>query len=1843
MAELGYLDIVNLPGGRTVKARSTLGELKDVAFDHPSNGQILRYHSGSGWENYTASEMINTDSTIYCNSYASTTSKKGTSANWSEKIGWYNIILASGNSATSATLSVNEGTAYPIYNNGQDTDISSSATIAAGSHLAYFDGSAFRFTSVGFGATGYTMTSNTLASNRIKIFGSAMPQTTNIGIHPVYNGVLSTYTNSNILVRLNGSSNITPKINGQSSSSSGNNTIDVGMHYPYYDGTTWWFRNDGKLTAGGYCIPNGTSSQFLTGDGNYQTLYFDGTVASDNPILTESSLAGIIGAMVYKGIVNSNSDLPSSGVQAGWTYVVATAGTYAGQACEVGDMIIAKDTTPTWNVVNGENQVTDGNQTLSWGTQSTVATVDGTDIHVTMPANPNTDTTIYCDSPASTKAKTATCANFDETKPGWYKIFLKYGNTANSSTTSVSISVNGGTAFLVKRNGLNITTSNVNTEISAGLHDVYFDGTFWRFTEPFFGGASRALSCNDSAASVTKYAGSSCPFTPIAGNYPFYMAETNTASAPRININGTAYESGYVYVNGTVFSSTNPINAGWHYPYFDGTDKWWFRNDGKLTAGGYAIPNGTTTQILKADGSYQVQRTINGEPITADTASNIGLYDGYVFPNAVQDYDGNWYSAVVINDKVWLGENLRTKHLADGTAISSGASSSTALNYYNYSAHSLPVEKRGLLYSYPVVSAGDGAIIENWKSPSEADYDTLASYLDNQVRYSSTIKAMAATDGWATSETENAVGNNLSLNNGSGFRMYPTGCRQSGNNPSSEGISYLWTTTGSNKPCVVTNANSIAYTKSTYAPSSWMLALRLVSTLTPEQFRAWYVAQYGTMQHHFSQKIKVGDTTFGADDTINIINNGGITITPNATDKTITISTDLSGYMSGPSSSIDDDIVIFDGTTGKLAKESNISIKRLWEDVDVVSGIGSTYPNYQWYLNQNGNWTIAYVTYRHCVIPVDDIRKVTIVTNSNTGTYISFFKSYTPPTGVSTGNNPVSEYATGYNNRVQISGANATQDFVVPFDAKYLYVYVVASADLKPAHIYLTGIGITEHRGSGNGIIMDDGSVTDLNNLINDYGEYDSTKMSYIKSKPIFADNLKTESSMPTNYVEYDYVYNNVSTSNIPTNVYLTSDDIEFEIVVAPLTGSWHIFETGLTGSDSTVGTLTGLNGSSSGSIFLRYNNEVIATSGISRIEGHIYTINFKFKNGTGTLYVKDETTGEEDIQPGTYTPFTISSPAFALFRSGSNRAGAGNKIYRLQGWKDGVKVVDWIPAFNSTTTYYGFWDRISQTGKGDTSKISGGNPIEKSVVINAIDEKVKRTLTLQTDSSLTSNEYPLLFGESTDVTSGSKIESARYGAGTLVKGDGSIILKAYTADNTLDTPSLYFRRGTASNERTDWAIRSTGVPSDSSSPQNTPLQFLRRYGAGSSTWSPKLSLYSTYAVFDDATYGVFAPKFVKSPRDADSNILRADGEETTLALVATSGSYADVSNKPVLNTNNTSALTVTDSETITGTISLHKVAKTGTYSDLIGTPVFRTINGESLTANPTNNIGLYDGYVFPNAVQDYDENWYSAVVIGDQVWLGENLRTTHLANGTAITDGGSSGTDMHYRNYASHQLPVIKRGLLYSYPVAAAADGAIIANFKAPSSSDYSALTTYLGNQSRYASVIKSMAATDGWATSETENAVGNNLSLNNGSGFRMYPTGTCQNTDTYGNGNNSILWVTGSSNSKPCVYTTPNTTAYGTVGYNYSSFLLALRLVSTLTPQQFRAWYVAQYGTMQHYLDGSGSGLDADTLDGHHASDFAIASNYLPLAGGTETTNLMMFGYGESKLLIQVVLLIL
>ena len=83
-----------------------------------------------------------------------------------------------------------------------------------------------------------------------------------------------------------------------------------------------------------------------------------------------SSEIGAVDAMRFKGTLGTGgtiTTLPTTNVKTGDTYRVITAGTYAGVVCEVGDLVIATSTTPTWTVAqtNIDGAVTASTTTTS--------------------------------------------------------------------------------------------------------------------------------------------------------------------------------------------------------------------------------------------------------------------------------------------------------------------------------------------------------------------------------------------------------------------------------------------------------------------------------------------------------------------------------------------------------------------------------------------------------------------------------------------------------------------------------------------------------------------------------------------------------------------------------------------------------------------------------------------------------------------------------------------------------------------------------------------------------------------------------------------------------------------------------------------------------------------------------------------------------------------------------------------------------------------------------------------------------------------------------------------------------------------------------------------------------------------------------------------------------------------------------------------------------------------------------------------------------------------------------------------------------------------------------------
>jgi uncharacterized protein (TIGR02145 family) len=137
--------------------------------------------------------------------------------------------------------------------------------------------------------------------------------------------------------------------------------------------------------------------------------------------------------------------------------------------------------------------------------------------------------------------------------------------------------------------------------------------------------------------------------------------------------------------------------------------------------------------------------------------------------------------------------------------------------------------------------------------------------------------------------------------------------------------------------------------------------------------------------------------------------------------------------------------------------------------------------------------------------------------------------------------------------------------------------------------------------------------------------------------------------------------------------------------------------------------------------------------------------------------------------------------------------------------------------------------------------------------------------------------------------------------------------------------------------------------------------------------------------------------------------------------------------------------------------------------------------------------------------VTDYDGNVYQTVTIGSQVWMKENLKTTHYRNGDAIPNVTDTTSWNHltmgaYCNYDTNASYVPVYGRLYNWY--AITDGRNICplGWHIPSDTEWTTLITYLGGESIAGGKMKE-AGTAHWASPNT--------GATNSSGFTALPAG--------------------------------------------------------------------------------------------------------------------------------------
>lgn len=139
----------------------------------------------------------------------------------------------------------------------------------------------------------------------------------------------------------------------------------------------------------------------------------------------------------------------------------------------------------------------------------------------------------------------------------------------------------------------------------------------------------------------------------------------------------------------------------------------------------------------------------------------------------VKDIDGNIYHTVKIGKQTWMLENLKVKRYRNGDGIAHVVDNKTwdhlktgAWCYYNNdSTHN---ELVGKLYNFYAVKDIRQIAPEGWHVPSNAEWDTLISYLGG-IKVAGGKMKEAGTKNWKSP--------NIAATNVSGFTGLPGGFR----------------------------------------------------------------------------------------------------------------------------------------------------------------------------------------------------------------------------------------------------------------------------------------------------------------------------------------------------------------------------------------------------------------------------------------------------------------------------------------------------------------------------------------------------------------------------------------------------------------------------------------------------------------------------------------------------------------------------------------------------------------------------------------------------------------------------------------------------------------------------------------------------------------------------------------------------------------------------------------------------------------------------------------------------------------------------------------------------------
>lgn len=211
--------------------------------------------------------------------------------------------------------------------------------------------------------------------------------------------------------------------------------------------------------------------------------------------------------------------------------------------------------------------------------------------------------------------------------------------------------------------------------------------------------------------------------------------------------------------------------------------------------------------------------------------------------------------------------------------------------------------------------------------------------------------------------------------------------------------------------------------------------------------------------------------------------------------------------------------------------------------------------------------------------------------------------------------------------------------------------------------------------------------------------------------------------------------------------------------------------------------------------------------------------------------------------------------------------------------------------------------------------------------------------------------------------------------------------------------------------------------------------------------------------------------------------------------------------------------------------------------------------------------------YIEGGGVFDSEGNYYETVIIGDQEWMSENLRTDLFSNGDSIP---YSGTDRMVIIYDDDPLNEEVFGKLYNYEAVLDTLGLCPCGWHVPTELEYAILINYLGGYEDAWLKMKSTGSIDRgdglWIEKDSSGTT--HVLGNNSSGFNAIPAGRgfySISSSYSGKHSSAVFWAVPTSGTDAIMFRMGNNTPYiekvrFTIPYTKEYYYYSIRCIKNL-----------------------------------------------------------------------------